>query len=265
MAITGAAGRIGSVLRVALREDFPRVVLVDRQQCEPVSRAEEARQADLRDAKAVLAALEDADAVVHLGGIPDEAPLPELVESNILGTHNVLEAARRHGLRRIVVASTNRVTGFYQVRETVTPEMPVRPDGLYAVSKVAVEALSRMYADKFGLSIVCLRIGSFEDAPHDQRHLSTWLSPRDCAGFVRAALTARDVRFAVAYAASANTRGFWDLEAGARLGYVPADNAESFATAVPGGESPAGNEPQSAPFAAPEFTGRHLRNWHTPG
>jgi uronate dehydrogenase len=157
-----------------------------------------------------------------------------------------------------VLASSNRVSGFYPVAETVTPEMPARPDGLYGVSKVAVEALGRRYADKFGLSVVCLRIGSFEDAPSEPRHLATWLSPRDGLGFVRAALTAPDVRFATVYAVSANTRRFWDTDVGAELGYEPVDDAAAFVSRLPAGGGPAGSDPQGGEYAGAECTLRHL-------
>ncbi|WP_277751070.1 NAD-dependent epimerase/dehydratase family protein [Streptomyces hoynatensis] len=169
----------------------------------------------------------------------------------------MLEGARRQGVGRVVLASSNRLTGCYPVAQTVTPGMPPRPDGLYGVSKVAVEALGRLYADKFGLSVVCLRIGSFEEAPTEVRHLATWLSPRDCLGFVRAALTAPGVRFAALYAVSANTRRYWDIEAGTALGYTPVDDAEDFAAGIPA-EGTAGNGLQGGAYADAAYTLRHL-------
>ncbi|MER5852197.1 NAD(P)-dependent oxidoreductase [Streptomyces sp. NPDC002012] len=258
MAITGAAGRIGSVMRAGLRDEVARLVLIDRVGLTAQSPTEDVHQLDLRDAEAVTAVLKDVDAVMHLGGVPDEAPLPDLLDGNVRGTHNVLEGARRQGVRRVVLASSNRVSGFYPVAETVTPKMPARPDGLYGVSKVAVEALGRLYADKFGLSVVCLRIGSFEDTPSERRHLSTWLSPRDGLGFVRAALTSPDVRFATVYAVSANTRRFWDIDTGADLGYMPVDDAEAFASRLPAGGDPAGSDPQGGEYASAEYTLRHM-------
>jgi uronate dehydrogenase len=208
-------------VRAGLRDEVSRLVLIDRVGLTAQSPTEEVHQLDLRDTDAVAGAMKDADAVVHLGGIADEAPLPDLLEGNVQGTHSVLEGARRQGVRRVVLASSNRVSGFYPVAETVAPDMPARPDGLYGVSKVALEALRRLYADKFGLSVVCLRIGSFEDEPSEPRHLATWLSPRDCLGFIEAALTAPAVHCATLYAVSANTRRFWDTSAGAELGYTP--------------------------------------------
>jgi uronate dehydrogenase len=150
----------------------------------------------------------------------------------------------------VVLASSNRLTGFYPTTHEAVPTDPPRPDGLYGVSKVAAEALARLYADKFGVSVVCLRIGSFEHEPTEPRHLSTWLSPRDCQGFVNAALTAPNVHFEAAYAVSANTRRFWALST--TLGYWPVDDAETYGIegrfeGVQGGD-----------YAGEEYTLRHL-------
>ncbi|RFU40413.1 NAD(P)-dependent oxidoreductase [Actinomadura logoneensis] len=253
MVITGAAGRIGSVLRAGLRGEAERLVLVDRVDL-TAQPAEDVRRLDLRDGESLTAALRGADAVVHLGGVADEAPLAELLDGNVMGTLNLLEAARRNGVKRVVLASSNRLTGFYPVSTTVTPEMPPRPDGLYGVSKVAVEALGRLYADKFGLSVVCLRIGSFEAAPTERRHLATWLSHRDCLGFVRAALTAPGIEFTTVYAVSANKRRFWDDEGAFALGYLPVDDAETFASRLPEEANTAGHDVQGGAYASPEYT-----------
>ncbi|KUJ54612.1 epimerase [Streptomyces albus subsp. albus] len=256
-----AAGNIGSVVRKALQQEAERLILLDRVPLEPEADNEAAHTVDLRDAAAVEAALAGADQVLHLGGVPDEAPLPELLEANVLGTHHVLEAARRTGIGRVVLASSNRVTGFYPVGHHTAPHEPVRPDGLYGVSKAAIEALGQLYADKFGLSVICLRIGSFEPRPTEPRHLSTWLSPRDAVGYARAALTAPPTtRFAAVYAVSANTRRFWELPDPAVLGYTPVDDAEQHAGEIAGADLPADPAaPQAGPYALPEFTLRHLR------
>ncbi|MFF8726516.1 NAD-dependent epimerase/dehydratase family protein [Streptomyces sp. NPDC015171] len=261
LAVTGAAGNIGSVVRRALRGEVARLVLLDRVPVRAETENEEVHVVDLRDADAVESALAGADRVLHLGGVPDEAPLPQLLEANVLGTHHVLEAARRTGIGRVVLASSNRVTGFYPAGHRTAPHEPVRPDGLYGVSKAAVEALGRLYADKFGLSVICLRIGSFEDAPTERRHLATWLSPRDTVGHVRAALTAPpSTRFATVYAVSGNTRRFWELPDPAVLDYSPVDDAERHAGGVPGADEPADpGSPQAGPYALPEFTLKHLR------
>ncbi|MYR30006.1 NAD-dependent epimerase/dehydratase family protein [Streptomyces sp. SID4945] len=259
--VTGAAGNIGSVVRRVLRREVSRLVLLDRVPLQVEAANEVVQIVDLRDATAVEAALVGADAVLHLGGLADEAPLEDLLDANVLGTHHVLEAARRAAIPRVVLASSNRVSGFYPVAHHTGPQEPVRPDGLYGVSKAAIEALGRLYADKFGVSVICLRIGSFEEAPTEARHLATWLSPRDAVGFCLAALTAPlSTRFATAYAVSANTRRFWELPAECELAYTPIDNAETHASHITDADVPADPEaPQAGAYALPEFTLKHIR------
>ncbi|WP_433430106.1 NAD-dependent epimerase/dehydratase family protein [Nonomuraea sp. CA-141351] len=254
--LTGAAGRVGSVLREPLRRRLRRLISVDRVPLAAGGPNEEVRQTELAGIEDVVSVIEGADAVVHLAGVPDEAPLADLLDANVLGAHHVLEAARRTGVRRVVLASSNRLTGCYPSAQTVSAEMPPRPDGLYGVSKVALEALGRLYADKFGLQVVCLRIGSLEPVPSEPRHLATWLSPYDCAGFVWAALTRPGLTFTAAYAVSANARRFWELDD--RLGYRPRDDAEAYVRQIPGADGYfAGDQLQGGDYATADYTLRH--------
>lgn len=233
LAITGAAGRIGSVLRRGLRMPGRRLVLLDLTPIELEDEGEDARIVDVRDLEATAAALAGVEGVVHLAGIPTEDRWERILEANIVGTSNVFEAARRGGARRIVFASTNHVTGFTAVGEEVGPDTPVRPDSLYGVSKSFGESLGRLYADKHGLEVVCLRIGSFKERPEEVRDLSTWLSHRDAVSLFAACLAA-PLSFEIVYGVSANTRAWWSGEAGVRLGYHPQDDAEVYAEEVAG-------------------------------
>ncbi|MEO3796613.1 NAD(P)-dependent oxidoreductase [Nonomuraea sp. B10E15] len=254
--LTGAAGRVGSVLREPLRRRLRRLVSVDRVAVTDRGPNEEIRRTSLAGVEDAMSVIGGADAVVHLAGVPDEAPLADLLEGNVLGSHHVLEAARRAGVGRVVLAGSNRLTGCYPAARTVSPQLPPRPDGLYGVSKVAVEALGRLYADKFGMEVVCLRIGSLEPEPTDPRHLATWLSPRDCAGFVWSALTCPGITFTAAYAVSANTRRFWELDE--QLGYQPQDDAEVYADRIPGvSDYFAGDPLQGGVYATADYTIRH--------
>jgi len=248
--LTGAAGGIGSSVRAGLAEQVARLRLLDIAPVDPRHPHEEAVRADVRDQVAVEAALAGADGVLHLGGIADEADFHDLAEVNIVGTFHVLEAARRAGVGRLVFASSNRTTGFYDASTVVDTTMPTRPDGLYGVSKVAGEALGRLYADKFGLAVACVRIGSFEQSPQDLRQLATWLSPADCLRAFLAAMSAPDLGYAVFYAASRNGGRWWDLRAGRALGYEPADDAAAYASQLPGEYT----GPQGGRFADPEYT-----------
>ena len=188
--ITGAAGNIGSALRSALLERHAVLVSTDIRPITSSAPHESVAEVDLADVENLVELFAGADGVVHLGGIADEADFHDLAEANILGTYHVLEAARRAGVRRVVYASSNRLTGSYTAGDHVTPDMPPRPDGFYGVSKAAGEALCRgLYADKFGMSTITLRIGSYEEQPSSAREQRTWLSPSDAIRAFVAAMT----------------------------------------------------------------------------
>jgi uronate dehydrogenase len=253
--LTGAAGRVGSCVRAGLRDELDELRLTDvRTPDPPPVPPEKFVEADLADGAAVDRAVDGVEAVLHLGGVPSEAAFDELLRPNIVGTFNLFDAARRAGVRRVVYASSNHVTGFYPVERRLAGTEPPRPDGLYGVTKVFGEALARMYSDRFGLEAICVRIGSFGDRPTDGRHLPSWLSPADAVRLFRACLTAPEIRFLTFYGASANSRSWWDLsEAARRLGYEPEDDAERFAAEV--GELDSKVRHQGDPFTAPDHGG----------
>jgi uronate dehydrogenase len=230
--ITGAAGNIGRTLRAGLRGRYPLLRLLDVAPQEAAQPGEEVVTVDLNDRTATEAAMKDVDMAIHLAAIADEASFDDILAGNITTTYSVFETARRAGVRRVVFASSNHVTGFYPRDEPVGPDDPVRPDGFYGVSKAFGEALARLYAEKYGLQVVCLRIGTFAERPTTPRQLSTWLSPRDLVQLVRCCLDAPEVGFTVVYGVSANTRSWWKDDAAVSLGYRPQDNAEEFAAQI---------------------------------
>jgi uronate dehydrogenase len=196
---------------------------------------EEQVVADITDLAAVQDAVDGVSAVVHLAGIATESTWPAISHANIEGTYRVLEAARLAGVSRVVLASSNHATGYTPrpsgglLREV---DAPPRPDTYYGVSKVTMEALGSLYADRYGMDVVCLRIGSASPEPTTTRMLATWLSPGDTVSLVDAALRAPAPGFTVVWGVSANTRNWWDLTAARALGYEPADDAEVFAEAL---------------------------------
>jgi len=232
--ITGAAGRIGTILRKGLRNRFDVLRLLDTSTLGSAQPGEELVTADVRDLSAMVEAMDGVDAVAHLAGIPYEDTFERILETNIVGTYHVFEAARRQGCSRVVLASSLHVTGFYEAAEHIGPDVPLRPDSFYGVGKAFAENLGRLYADKYAIKVVCLRLGTVADRPTTARHLSTWLSPRDAVELFYCALTAPNVGYTVAYGASANKRGWWDLSSAERLGYRPADDAEQWASEVEG-------------------------------
>jgi uronate dehydrogenase len=227
--LTGAAGAIGSVLREAWRGTFPTLRLVDVRELGPAAAGEELLQFDITDFTRLRHALEGVDVVVHLAGIPSEDLFSRLIESNVRATFNVFEAARQAGVGRTVFASTNHVTGFYPRTQAIGPDDPVRPDSMYAATKVFGEAVGRLYADKWGMEVVCVRIGSFAERPRSAHALGMWLSPRDAVQLFTRAVTARRVGYLIVFGLSRNRRSWWDNPGASVLGYEPRDEAEEAA------------------------------------
>src|SRR5437016_1087197 len=108
---------------------------------------------------------------------------------------------------------------------------PVRPQGLYGVSKVWGEALGRHYADAHGLSVICVRIGRVhaENRPLSARDFSVWCSQRDIVRLLEHAVAApASVRYDIVFGTSRNRWGYRDLEHPRTvLGWEPLDEAES--------------------------------------
>ncbi|MBB4184474.1 hypothetical protein GGE07_001100 [Sinorhizobium terangae] len=192
--VTGAGGALGRHVRHGLKGSAKVLRLSDIADLGPADDGEEVVRCDLADRQAVEELARGCDAILHLGAIPVEADFDGLPQANILGTYNLYEGARKAGVSRIIFASTNHVTGFHRIGETLDHMAPRRPDSLYGVSKCFGEDLARLYFDKFGLETACLRIGSCFPEPKNRRMLSTWLSPRDFLSLVRRLLEAPDHR-----------------------------------------------------------------------
>jgi uronate dehydrogenase len=229
--LTGAAGGLGRELRSRLRKRCTLLRLSDIASMGPAQAGEEVVEAKLEDRAAVHGLLAGIDAVVHLGGISTEQPFDAIVQANIIGVYNVYEAARKHGVKRIVFASSNHVTGYYRQDEVIDTRAPARPDGYYGISKAFGENLSRFYFDRYGIETVCLRIGSSFPEPRDRRMLATWLSYDDLERLVVASLTAPVAGHTIIYGMSDNTTTWWDNTGAQHIGYRPQDSSERFRAA----------------------------------
>jgi uronate dehydrogenase len=252
--LTGAAGNVGRLVRPRLRRLGWQVRGLD---LDPGGDPE-IEAVDILDADELDAATAGCGAVVHLAAIAGEAPLPDLLRVNVAGTQAVLDAALRRGIRRVVLASSNHAVGFWTkpAEGVLDVDLRPRPDSFYGLSKAAAEGLGQLYADRFGLEVVSLRIGSFREEPQSLRELSTWLSPDDAARLLHASLSGHVAGHTVVYGVSANSRGWWDLSGARALGYQPQDDAEVFADRF-SGEAAARPAPRSGvePPPAPERVG----------
>ena len=174
--LTGAAGNLGRELRPRLARYCAALRLSHRSAMGEAGAGEEIVIADLADKAAVHAMVAGVDAIVHLGGVSTEQPWDPILAGNIVGMVNLYEAARRHGVKRIVFASSNHVTGFYRQDEVITTRDPVKPDGFYGLSKAFGENLAQLYWDRYGLETVSLRIGSLVGVNYLGRPATTILA-----------------------------------------------------------------------------------------
>lgn len=235
--LTGAAGAVGRVLRDGLKPDYSLRLTDIRELGEP-GPGEEAQAADLSDAEAVYRLAEGVDAIVHMGGVlgavrengkmVGESCWEDVLRSNIMGTYNVFEAARRAGVKRVVYASSIHAHGYYRRSTRVGLDSPPRPDTRYGLSKAFGEAAGRYFADKYGLQVVALRIATFKHRPTLMRDLGTWISPGDMVELVRCSLEYPDTHFDVLWGVSNNTRSLYDNPNARRYGYFPKDDSEQY-------------------------------------
>lgn len=231
--LTGAAGNLGHELRPMLASKCTELVSTDITDLRSAPLANERFvRADVAKMDEIGPLLEEADMVVHFAAIVDERPFEELLGPNYLGAYNVWEAAYRHGVRRVIYASSIHAVGMHENTAGIDTEAPHRPDTFYGLAKCFAEDLGRMYWEKRGLEAVCLRILSCTPEPQNMRALGTWLSYRDMVHLTERAVAAHTVGFTVAFGVSNNDRAPVSNAKVPHLGYRPQDNAENWAEAL---------------------------------
>jgi NAD+ dependent glucose-6-phosphate dehydrogenase len=228
--ITGARGRIGTCLTEGLKDRYD--LRLHNRTLESDPPGHEHVTADLHDYDAVRACMDGVDTVVHMAANPGvRSPWEDILNDNIIGTRNVLEAAKEAGARRVVFASSNHSMGMYD-RDGQWPvyvSMPVRPDSHYGASKVIGEVFGRYYFDAFGLEFISLRIGWFTERPSleaRQDHpilRAMWLGSKDAVNVTLGAIET-SVPFGIYYAISENPDRKWDItNTIIDLGYRPVE------------------------------------------
>jgi uronate dehydrogenase len=258
--LTGAAGDIGRRLRQLLQPVYPELRSSDIRVPPDLRTDESFVAADLARIEEVERAVAGAEGIIHLGGHSVEGPWETILNANIVGCYNLFEAARRAGVKRVVFASSNHAVGFYPRHQRIGVDVTVRPDSRYGVSKAFGEALAALYADKYGLRVLCLRIGNVADQPADLRRLSIWLKPEDLVQLVRIGLEHPKLQYEIFYGISFNERAWWDNSRAHAYGYRPTGRAEDFRDAALAAQAqlapdPIGDLFQGGPFCSDEYSG----------
>lgn len=161
--VTGSGGLLG---RHVVRELQPhcRVVGFDQKRC-----PEDVPQtiADVTDIAAVRVACAGMDAVVHVAARPNiwSGTGEQIVDVNVMGTWNVLQAAEEAGVRRVILCSSDSVVGFTVMSGCMrAPEYavvdathPLRPTDPYALSKLLGERIGQSFVERGKLEVIALR------------------------------------------------------------------------------------------------------------
>lgn len=257
LVLTGAAGRLGSYLREPLSKLCDELVSTDIDDVGKLYDGETFIQGDLASMDDMMKVIEGADMVVHMGAFVDEGPFEQLLGPNFVGSYNVWEAAHKHGVRRVIYASSIHAVGMYPKNEFIDTEVAHRPDTFYGLAKCFTEDLGRMYWEKRGLESVHMRILSCAQV-NNPRALGSWLSYDDLIQLVTRCIDTPVTGFAVIYGVSDNDRAPVDNAKAAFLGFRPKDNAEQFAAEVLTEAEPldphdAGHMCHGGPFASVEL------------
>jgi nucleoside-diphosphate-sugar epimerase len=256
--VTGSSGRVGRDVVRSLAGDNWHVVGFDRA-APSADPPHEFVAGDVTDSDAVARAVRGAECVIHLAAAADDSPLPDtigqavpdddnflshLVPANLVGPVVVLKTAVRAGVRRVILASSGQVIDGWlpDPDARVAADTPFAPRYLYACTKVYLEAVGRVFAKKYRLEVLAVRLGwcprPGQEAAIRAYPLSpyVYLSGPDAGRFFAAAAQAPDwprttdpkggtFAFGVAYATSrpAGGREVYDLSVARRLGYEPRD------------------------------------------
>ena len=232
--ITGARGHLGRKLFDLLESNADHEVSgIDRQP----SDHPKIHTADLVDGDDWAKHLRGVDVLVHLAGDRDPAASwSSAVANNMDATLNLYHQAVAHGVKRVVLASSNWVHGDKRfTADRLTSETPPGPINAYGMSKLFCERTGAYFAQAHGLSVICLRIG-WTQWTHDNQpgpHMAMgrwgqemWLSDRDFLAGMIAAIEAKEVQFAVLNLMSRNPGMRWDISETERvIGYAPQDGA----------------------------------------
>jgi len=170
--VTGGAGKLGRIVCAELAPSCD-ITVFDRVKPSADVRSLEA---DIRDAVAVRRAAHGQAAIIHLAGIPSprHGSPEEILSTNALGTWTVLDAARRSGVQRVVLCSSDFVTGLLHQPASVMPlylpideAHPVAPRDAYGLSKQLCEDTGHCFA-RLDVEVVILRPGLivFPDMEH---------------------------------------------------------------------------------------------------
>ncbi len=262
--VTGASGLVGGLVIKHLGSKYELAAL-NRRCVDGIVTL----QADVANMTAIRPAFKGVHTVLHLsaathGFIED---WDEQIRVTAGGAVNVLRAAQEAGVKRVVLMSTGSTMCGYEWYEgspygalaqgdydaaiknagksagtakagdsrpwgMLTPRDPPRPDSPYGAAKVFSEVAGRWFADKHGMSVICIRLGAVLDTnrPKLVRHIPGWLDQMDAVRMIEACIDAQEsVKFDIFDAISDNSTRWRDISHAEKvIGWKPRASSDQF-------------------------------------
>jgi uronate dehydrogenase len=223
--VTGAAGRVGTAIRPHLREHFA-LRCFDLHPPPDPAPGEQVVTGDLNDPGALQAALDGVDGVLHLAAVHGLAlTFDASLDVNYRAMVALLDATRHAGVGRFVYASSHHVLGAHRRDAFVTSGATPAPDAHYGLGKAFGELACALYAHRFGVRTLVVRIGNADPTVTDDRTLRLWVSARDLAQLFAIGFRHPDITFDVVYGVSHCPAPLFVDPVGQRLGFRPQDHA----------------------------------------
>ncbi len=236
--VTGAAGNIGAYFAEQSHERYDLRLMVREGEhaakVEQLKRFGEVVTADLSDLGRLKQLCHSVQAVLHLAASASpDSTWEQLLPANIVGTYNMMVAAKASGCARLIYSSSIHAVSGYPPDVQVKTTDPVNPGDLYGVSKCFGEAMGRYMAMQEGLSVIALRIGAFQplstakDPKGGVEMMDMFVSRRDLNDLICRCIDApARLRFAILHGVSDNRFKRLDIsDARELVGYNPQDDS----------------------------------------
>lgn len=194
--ITGATGAVGTLLRPLLRTRY-NLVLTGRKHLD-THHGEVFISGDITSPAFVDAITWNVDGILHLAGaVSKDLNFEESLGPNYRSVLLLLEACRRRNIDRFIFASSHHIIGMLPSTQSWDEAAPIAPDGFYGLSKAFGEAACAMYAMKFGIRSLVVRIGNADEQIVDGRRERIWISAEDMAALVIEGMEGADLSFEI--------------------------------------------------------------------
>lgn len=161
-------------------------------------------QGDISNLEFVQSLMDGVTGVVHLAAAVGHYDFDEVLRPNFIGAYNIYEASRSLEVPpRVIYASSHHAVGFFKRGEqTIDHQIAPRPDSYYGLSKAYGEGLASLYADKYNVNTLSVRIGYVGESVPDERRLHTWISARDLFQLITIGFSTPNLHHEIVYGVS---------------------------------------------------------------